>query len=194
MDGFTIWFTGIPSSGKTTLAKMLACELKKRQFRVEHLDDDILMEKFYSGLAYCGEDRHIEDRHIYIKRIAFICNLLARNNIISIVSVNSNNREIRNNNRGLIGKYIEIYTKCPIETCILRDPKGLFKKALTGEIKNLCGISDTYEEPFFPEIAIDTEKETVDASIYTILSYLESNSYISKITTPSPEEFEKFYA
>lgn len=186
--GFTLWFTGIPSSGKTTLAQKVGEELKKHLLKIEHLDDDLLIENFYSD-SLSGK----EDKDTYINRIGFICRLLTKNNIITIVSANSPSRQIRDKNRELIGRFIEIYTKCPIETCVLRDTKGLYKKALRGEIKNLTGISDTYEEPFYPEISIDTEEETVENSTSKILKYLEDNNYIPKPQKSTEKSNQQFY-
>ena len=172
-NGFTLWFTGLSGSGKTTLAKIVEKELKNRGLKVELLDGDVVRTNLSKGLGFSKEDRDIN-----IKRIGFVCNLLTRNDVIAIASAISPYRAVRDSNRELIGNFIEVYVKCSIEECIKRDVKGLYKKALTGEIKNYTGVSDPYEEPVDPEIYVDTEKEKIGESFSKIISFLEANAYI----------------
>ncbi len=189
MKGFTIWFTGLSGSGKTTLSRSVAEELLERGLKVEVLDGDVVRENLSKGLGFSKEDRDIN-----IRRIGFVCNLLTRNDVCAIGAAISPYRAIRNENRKLIGKYVEVYCKCPIEVLINRDPKGLYAKAIKGEIENFTGISDPYEEPEDAEIVCETDKETVDESIAKILKTLEILGYIPKVELENedynPEEEE----
>lgn len=161
--GFTLWFTGLSGAGKTTIAQKVEHILRDRGLKVESLDGDVVRTNLSKGLGFSKEDRDIN-----IKRIGFVCNLLTRNGVIAIASAISPYREIRDHNRRLIGNFVEVYVKCSLETCIKRDVKGLYKKALAGEIKNYTGASDPYEEPLNPEIIIDTDKKTATECVQRI--------------------------
>jgi adenylyl-sulfate kinase len=169
IKGFTLWFTGLHSSGKTTLAKMVEKEISNRGFNVELLDGSIARTKLSSGLGFSKEDR---DTHI--KRLGFVCYLLSRNGVVAIASAISPYRAARDVNRKLIGSFVEVYVKCPIETCMKRDVKGLYKKALNGKIKDYTGVSGVYEKPLNPEIIVETDKESPDDSFAKIIQKLEA--------------------
>ena len=173
MKGLTLWFTGLSGSGKTTLSRGVEEVLLERGMKVEVLDGDIIRTNLSKGLGYSKEDRDIN-----IRRIGFVCNLLTRNDIVAIAAAISPYRDIRAENRKLIGSYVEIYCKCPIEILKERDPKGLYEKAQKGEIKGFTGVDDPYEEPTDPEILVETDKETVEQSISKIVRTLEILNHI----------------
>lgn len=166
--GFTLWFTGLSGAGKSTLAERVQGELLERGLNVEILDGDIIRTNLSKGLGFSKEDRDIN-----IRRVGFVCNLLTRNGAVAIAACISPYRKIRRENREMIGRFVEVYCKAPIDTLIERDPKGLYKKALAGEIKNFTGVSDPYEEPENAEIVVDTAEESVDESVAKILRTLE---------------------
>jgi adenylyl-sulfate kinase len=174
VKGLTIWFTGLPSSGKSTLARMLEKELNKLDFHVEVLDGDEVRLRLSKGLGFSKEDR---DENI--RRISFVANLVTRCGGVAITCAISPYRQIRDEARKEIGRFIEVYVKCPVEECIKRDVKGLYKKALNGEIKNFTGISDPYEEPHDPEVIVETNIETHEESVGKIIDGLISLGYIS---------------
>jgi adenylyl-sulfate kinase len=175
MKGFTVWFTGLPSSGKSTLARMLEKELNKLDFHVEVLDGDEVRLRLSKGLGFSKEDR---DENI--RRISFVANLVTRCGGVAITCAISPYRQIRDEAREEIGRFIEVYVKCPVDECIKRDVKGLYRKALNGEIKNFTGISDPYEEPHDPEVMVETNIETQEESIEKIIVVLKSLGYISR--------------
>ena len=168
MKGVTIWFTGLPCSGKTTLAEKLAAELKQKGYRPECFDGDITRKYLSKGLGFSKEDR---DENI--RRVGFVCSLLTRQGVITTAAFVSPYRSIRNEIRQMIGNFVEVYVKCPVEKCMERDVKGMYKKALAGEIKNFTGVSDPYEEPENPEIIVETGRETEIESLNKILNKLE---------------------
>ncbi len=168
--GFTLWFTGLSGAGKTTLANRVYKEIKiKRGLKVEKLDGDVVRTNLSKGLGFSKEDRDTN-----IRRIGFVCNLLTRNDVIAIASAISPYRAVRDENRQLIGKdkFVEVFVDVPIEIAIERDVKGLYKKALAGEIKHFTGISDPYERPTAPEVYVNSAEETVEESTAKILNYL----------------------
>ncbi len=172
--GFVIWLTGIPGSGKSTIAKRLKEVLKSKGLCVEHLDGDEVRPWLSPEAGFSREDRV---RHL--RRVAFVSHLLARNGVVVIASFVSPYRETRDLARELNkGYFVEVYVKCPVEVAIERDPKGLYKKALKGEIKNMTGIQDVYEPPENPEVVVETDKESVDESVKKVLDYLIEAGYI----------------
>lgn len=172
--GFTIWFTGLSGSGKTTLSKRLELELRRRGIqKVELLDGDVIRTHLSEGLGFSKEDRDTN-----IKRIGFVCKLLSRNGVVTIAAAISPYREIRDFNRKEIGDFVEVYCKCPLEICIRRDVKGLYRKALAGEIKNYTGVDDPYEEPLKPEVTLETDRETPEQSVMKIIQKLEVLGYL----------------
>ena len=171
--GFTLWFTGLSGAGKSTLAGHVAAELRRRGLKVEILDGDEVRTNLSKGLGFSKEDRDTN-----IKRIGYVCKLLSRNGVVAISAAISPYKDIRDYNRQQIGQFIEIYVKCSIEALTKRDVKGLYKKALAGEIQNFTGVSDPYEPPLHPEITVDTERQTEQESLQTILGYLEQHGWI----------------
>ena len=190
--GFTIWFTGLSGSGKTTLSKMVESELRRRGIqKIELLDGDVVRTHLSKGLGFTKEDRDTN-----IKRIGFVCKLLSRNGVVAIAAAISPYREIRDHNRNEIGDFIEVYCKCSLNVCIKRDVKGLYKKAIAGEIKNYTGIDDPYEEPLNPEVQLETDRETPEESVQRILQKLEILGYIPAVeeavyTTEEEEKVKK---
>jgi adenylyl-sulfate kinase len=171
--GFVVWLTGLPGSGKTTIAQRLIRELKKRNMKVELFDGDEVRRNLSKGLGFSKEDR---DTHN--KRIIYVCKLLTRNGVNAIVSLISPYRSTRAYARKQLPNFVETYLKCSIDECIKRDPKGLYKRALAGEITNMTGIQDPYEEPLKPEVLLDTEKGNSRNNVRTVLTKLESLGYI----------------
>jgi adenylylsulfate kinase len=189
MKGFTLWFTGLPCSGKSTLANKVEEILLERGMKVEVLDGDIVRTNLTKGLGFSKEDRDTN-----IRRIGFVCHLLTRNDVVAIAAAISPYKAIRNENRKLIGRFVEVYVKCPIEVAEQRDVKGMYAKAKKGEIKNFTGVDDPYEPPEKPEVAVDTDKESAEASVDKIIRTLELMGYIppsGEEEEYSPEEEEK---
>jgi adenylylsulfate kinase len=171
--GFTLWFTGLPGSGKSTLAEQVRDLLLERGMKVEVLDGDVVRLNLSKGLGFSKEDR---DTHI--RRIGFVCHLLTRNDVVAIAAAISPYREIREENRRLVGRFVEVYCQCDLETLKARDPKGLYEKALRGEIANFTGVSDPYEPPENAEVICDTGREDIETSVSKIIGKLEEMGYI----------------
>jgi adenylyl-sulfate kinase len=182
--GVTIWFTGMSGSGKTALAIPLEEELGKRGLRVERLDGDIVRQSLTRDLGFTKEDR---DKNI--ERITFVAKLLTRNGVAVLCSFISPYRAVRAKVREEVGNFVEVYCYAPLETLIDRDVKGLYKKALAGEIENFTGISDPYEPPESPDVTIDSSAETVEESLAKILRRLEELGY-----APPSKEAEPYTA
>ena len=178
--GFTLWFTGLSGSGKTTLAMAVEQELRKRGLKVERLDGDIVRQGLTRDLGFSKEDR---DKNI--ERVTFVAKLLTRNGVAVLCSFISPYIERRNKSRDEIGNFVECYTECPMDALIERDVKGLYKKALAGEIPNFTGVSDPYEAPDRPEVMIDSGEEAIEQSLAKILHKLEELGY-----APPPAEEE----
>jgi adenylylsulfate kinase len=172
--GFTVWLTGYSGSGKTTISQHLYKNFIDRSIACEVLDGDIVRQSLSYGLGFTKEDRCI-----HIRRIGFVAELLSRNGIAVIVSAISPYREGRDSVRKKIGNFVEVYVKCSLEECTRRDTKGLYKKAITGEITQFTGISDPYEEPLTPEITCNTEIETIEMSVNTVLAGLKRLCFIN---------------
>jgi adenylyl-sulfate kinase len=172
--GVTLWFTGLSGAGKTTLARLVETELRNRGHKVEVLDGDVVRTNLSKGLGFSKEDRDTN-----IRRIGFVCNLLTRNEVIAIAAAISPYRDVRDEVRRDIGAFVEVFVQCPIDVLAERDVKGLYKKALAGEIKNFTGIDDPYEAPLAPEVTVDTDKETPDESAARIIAKLEELQYIA---------------
>lgn len=173
MKGVTVWFTGLPCSGKTTLALKLSAELEKRGINSENLDGDITRKYLSKGLGFSKEDR---DENI--RRVGFVCSLLTRHGAVVTAAFVSPYRSIREENRRLIGNYVEVYVKCALDKCIERDVKGMYKKAMAGEIRNFTGVSDPFEEPERPELVVETDRESEDECLKKILAKLEALGYL----------------
>src|SRR5919106_6727707 len=172
--GFTLWFTGLSGAGKTTISQLVEAELRERGSRVEVLDGDIVRKNLSKGLGFSKEDRDTN-----IRRIAFVADLLSRNGVPVITAAVSPYREIRDEARKKMGdRFIEVYTKAPLEVCEERDVKGLYAKARAGEIKEFTGISDPYEPPENPELLVETDQHPPEESARIILDYLEERGLI----------------
>ena len=167
MNGYTIWFTGLSGSGKTTIAEELAKVLRENHVDVVLLDGDIVRQNLSKDLGYTKEERDI-----HITRVANVCYLIGTNDVLNIACVLSPTRKIRRYARNKIKNFIEVYVKCHIETCIKRDVKGHYKKAKEGKLKNFVGIDIQYEEPEKPEIIINTDKESIKEGVDKILDFL----------------------
>jgi len=172
-DGFTLWFTGLSGAGKSTIARLVEQSLRQRGMPVEVLDGDVVRTNLSKGLGYSKEDRDTN-----IRRIGFVCKLLSRNGVVAIAAAISPYREVRDEVRRDIGRFVEVYVRCPLDTLIQRDPKGLYKKALAGEIANFTGVNAPYEEPLQPEVILDTDRELPEESTGKLLTWLEMNGYI----------------
>jgi len=171
--GFTLWFTGLPCSGKSSVANAVAKELRQRGLKAERLDADIIRKHLWKELGYSKEDR---DENI--RRATFLAKLLTKNGIIVLTSFISPYRELRDYARREIGDFVEIYVKCPVEVCIQRDTRGMYKKALAGEIPNFTGVSDPYEEPLNPELVIESDNESLEESVTKVIAKIKELGYI----------------
>lgn len=167
-EGFTLWFTGLPGAGKTTVSELVWRRLRRHDARAELLDGDILRTSLSKGLGFSKEDR---DTHI--RRIGFVCRLLSRNGVIAIAAAISPYRAIRDEIRRSVTRFVEVYVSCPLEVLIARDAKGLYRKALAGEIPHFTGVSDPYEPPLDPEVILHTDRETPEESAAKVWGRLE---------------------
>jgi adenylylsulfate kinase len=174
--GLTCWFTGLSGSGKTTVTFALAKKIQEKypNIKIEILDGDEIRENLCKDLSFSKEDRMIN-----IQRIAFLAGKISKHGVLVLVPVIAPYQEARDKARALSENFCEIYVKASIEEVTKRDVKGLYKKALSGEIKNFTGISDPYEEPKNPDLIINTEKETLDESVEKVLNFLSTNSYLN---------------
>lgn len=173
-DGFTVWFTGLSGAGKSTLANLLAQRLEDMGRRVELLDGDEIRKNLSSGLGFSKADRDAN-----IRRIAFVARLLSRNGVVAITAAISPYREIRDEARADIRNFVEVFVDCPLEICEQRDIKGLYARARAGEIAHFTGISDPYEAPLNPEVALHTDRETPEEDVEQILNTLGELGYLS---------------
>ena len=166
--GVTIWFTGMSGAGKSTISEGVLHELNARRTRVELLDGDLVRQNLSKGLGFSKEDRDIN-----IRRIGFVADLLTRNGVTVLVAAISPYREARDEVRGQIGDFLEIHVAATLDTLVDRDVKGLYRKALAGELANFTGVSDPYEAPTDPELVIHTDHEDVKTSIDRVLELLD---------------------
>jgi len=184
--GFTVWLTGLPCSGKTTIAELLEEELSERELIVDILDGNSARQKFSPKLGFSKKDR---DAHV--KRIADECKKLCDNGLTVICALISPYREARDDARKKIGDFVEVYVKCPVSVCMERDVRGLYKKAQAGEIKDFTGVSAPYEEPENAEVIVETDIETPEESVQKIIITLEALEYVPKVEAAYSEEEEE---
>jgi adenylyl-sulfate kinase len=174
--GYTIWFTGLSGAGKTTIANILERELRERGHRVEVLDGDVIRTHLSKGLGFSKEDRDTN-----IRRIGWVCEVLTRNDVVAIAAAISPYRAIRDEVRANIGRFVEVFVDVPLEVAIERDVKGLYKKALAGEIRQFTGVDDPYEPPLAPEVIVRTAEEPPERSAARILEKLEELGYLEPL-------------
>lgn len=172
--GFTLWLTGLSGAGKSTIASIVEARLRAAGAKVELLDGDIVRTHLSKGLGFGKEDRDTN-----VRRIGFVCELLSRNGVIAIVAAISPYRDVREEVRSKIPNFIEVHVDCPIDVLAGRDVKGLYKKALAGELAQFTGVSDPYEPPLHPEILVDSSRETAEESAGKIWATLERSRLIS---------------
>jgi adenylylsulfate kinase len=185
---FCVWLTGLSASGKTTLARLLGEALTRRGFKIEILDGDIVRTTLSKGLGFSQGDRETN-----MRRIARMAQNLVGQQVVTIVAAICPYHAIREEVRSIIGEFVEVYVNCPLEVCISRDPKGLYRRALAGEILDFTGIGDVFETPVRPEIEITTHAEPPDASLTRILRGLERLRRISpELATPLTKEEKEF--
>jgi adenylyl-sulfate kinase len=173
-QGCTLWFTGLSGAGKSTIAGIIEKRLREAGAKVEVLDGDLVRENLSKGLGFSKEDRDTN-----IRRIGFVCELLARNGVIAIVAAISPYRAVRDELRSRIRNFVEIYVECPLEVVAVRDVKGLYKKAKAGEIGQFTGISDPYEAPENPEIVLHSDCEDPEQSADKVWTRLKDLGLIS---------------
>jgi adenylylsulfate kinase len=174
--GFVLWLTGLSGAGKSTIAAKLAPALAERGHRVELLDGDEVRTNLCQGLGFSREDRDTN-----IARIGYVAGKLAKHGVAVLVAAISPYRQARDLVRAEVDNFVEVHVAAPVQTCAERDVKGLYAKALAGEIKQFTGISDPYEPPLAPEIVLHTESETVDESVGQVVAWLEA----SRLTAPA---------
>ena len=172
--GFTIWFTGLSGAGKSTLSSLLEQQLRARGHKVEVLDGDVVRTHLSKGLGFSKEDRDTN-----IRRIGWVCEVLSRNGVVAIAAAISPYRAVRDEVRAMIGEFVEVYVECPLPVLIERDTKGLYKKALAGEIGQFTGVSDPYEQPLAAEVTVYSDRETPEQSAARILERLAELGYLA---------------
>jgi len=178
-NGFTIWLTGMSGSGKSTVTAILERTLRDRGLRVEVLDGDVVRTHLTSGLGFTREDR---DENI--RRVGWVCALLSRNDVVAIAAAISPYRAVRDEIRRGIGRFVEVYMEAPVEVLAERDVKGLYRRAMAGEIENFTGVSDPYEPPLAPEVVCHSDgRETPDESASRVIAKLEELGYIGPSRT-----------
>jgi adenylyl-sulfate kinase len=173
--GFVLWLTGLSGAGKSTVAAKLGPALAERGHRVELLDGDEVRTNLCQGLGFSREDRDTN-----IARIGYVAGKLATHGVAVLVAAISPYREARDRVRAAVDNFVEIHVAAPVSTCAERDVKGLYAKALAGEIKNFTGVSDPYEPPLAAEIVLHTEAESVDESVHQVLAWLEAHQLTAR--------------
>lgn len=174
-QGVTIWFTGLPCCGKTTIADQVGDILKNKGFLVERLDGDLVRQNLSSDLGFSKKDR---DENI--RRAIFLADMLTRNNVVVLASFVSPYKKQRRKARKQIKQFVEVYVRCPVKICMKRDVKGMYRKALEGKIKHFTGVDDPYEEPEDPELIVDTDIESVEESVGKVLLKIEELGYLTE--------------
>jgi adenylylsulfate kinase len=177
--GFVLWLTGLSGAGKSTVAAKLGPALAERGHKVELLDGDEVRTNLCQGLGFSREDRDTN-----IARIGYVAGKLAKHGVVVLVAAISPYRQARDQVRAQVEDFVEVYVAAPLATCAERDPKGLYAKALAGQLPNFTGVSDPYEPPLDPELVLHTEAESVDDSVHQVLTWLEAN----QLTTTTDHE------
>jgi adenylyl-sulfate kinase len=178
-QGFTVWFTGLSGAGKTTIADAIEPILRERGItKLEKLDGDVVRTHLSKGLGFSKEDRDTN-----IRRIGWVAEVLTRNGVCVLASAISPYREIRDEVKANVGNFVEVYVKCSIEELTRRDVKGLYEKALKGEIANFTGVSDPYEAPLSADVTVDSETEDLEESVSKVLAKLEQLGYLPVAAT-----------
>lgn len=170
---FVIWLTGPSGAGKTVLAYTLQKRLREMDHRVEVLDGDAVRYELYPDIGFSKEAREMHN-----KVVIHMAKLLSRNEVVAVISLISPYREIRSYARQELSRFIEVYLKCPLDVRIQRDPKGLYAKAICGEIKGLTGYDGVYEEPENPEVILDTHKMSIDQEADLIIGKAAEFGYL----------------
>ena len=178
-QGFTLWFTGMSGAGKSTISRLLELRLRQLGARVEVLDGDVVRTHLSKGLGFGKEDR---DENV--RRIGFVCELLARNGVIAVAAAISPYRDVRDEVRARIPNFVEVFVECPVEVLAERDVKGLYRRALAGEIAQFTGINDPYERPLSPEVTVNSSRETPEESVEKIWATLERLGLVSFDRSP----------
>jgi adenylylsulfate kinase len=178
--GVVVWFTGLSGAGKSTITNALAPALVAAGKRVEVLDGDVVRTHLSKGLGFSREDRDTN-----VARIAFVAGLLARHGVIVLVAAVSPYRQAREEARKSIGDFVEVFVAPPLEACVARDTKGLYRKALAGEIVQFTGVSDPYEPPTSPELTLDTTSIDVATAVARVTEKLTELGYLDAVTTPA---------
>lgn len=171
-EGFVVWMTGLPASGKSTLSRLLEKELRERHGRcVEVLDGDEVRKGLSRDLGLSKEDREEHAR-----RVSYVAKVLARNGVVAVVALISPYEASRSEAEATIGpgRFVEVFVKAPLEVCERRDPKGLYARARRGEINNMTGIQDPYEEPSAPDLVVDTTRGAPEESVDELISGLRA--------------------
>ncbi|GBF33418.1 adenylylsulfate kinase [Desulfocucumis palustris] len=174
MTGFVIWLTGLPGAGKSTIANLLGEKYRSINIPVEIIDGDVFRNQFGQELGFSRKDRNIN-----INRMGYMAQMLVRHGIVVLVAAVSPYRESRDHWKKEIKKFVEVYVRCPLDICIRRDPKGLYARALKGEIASFTGISDPYEEPLAPEVILDVHRQTPGQSADIISNFVAGRGYLS---------------
>ena len=179
-SGYTLWFTGLSGAGKTTLGAALAEILRERGQTVEVLDGDVVRTNLSKGLGFSREDRDTN-----IRRIGFVAKLLTRNDVVAVVAAISPYRATRDAVRADIGRFVEVHVRCSLEELIRRDVKGLYQRALKGEVAQFTGVSDPYEPPLTPDVVVDTDQESIEESVGKIVVALKKLGYLPVLSSAS---------
>jgi len=180
--GFTIWITGMSGSGKSTVTAILERELRALGLKVEVLDGDVVRTHLTRGLGFSREDR---DEHI--RRVGWVCELLSRNDVVAIAAVISPYRAVRDEIRGRVGRFVEVYMEAPLDVLVERDVKGLYRRAMSGEIEQFTGVNDPYEPPIGPEVVCHSDgRETPDESAAKVIEALNRLGYMPPNAADGP--------
>jgi adenylyl-sulfate kinase len=173
-QGFTLWLTGMSGAGKSTISEQLMMRFRRCNAKVELLDGDVVRTNLSQGLGFSREDRDTN-----IRRIGFVSELLSRNGVIVVVAAISPYRETREEVKRRISHFVEVFVDCPLAVLAERDVKGLYKKALAGEVGKFTGISDPYEAPLNPDVIVQSDRESIEESVEKIWRKLLEKGFVS---------------